>query len=92
MNRNTSIALSFTFTVSIRYAMPPPSKSGSESIYLRTIISAMRRRDHHNVYVVELAPEVLGHAKFRRANPGYEAEGRRPEGGWPALWPCARSR
>jgi len=25
---------------------------------------------HHNVYVVELAPEVLNEARFRRANPG----------------------
>jgi hypothetical protein len=26
---------------------------------------------HHNVYVVELSPEVLKHPKFRAANPGY---------------------
>jgi len=27
---------------------------------------------HHNVYVVELAPEVLTEARFRRANPGHD--------------------
>ena len=27
----------------------------------------------HNVYVVELSPEVLEEARFRRANPGYDA-------------------
>jgi len=30
------------------------------------------RRHHHNVYVVELSPEVLQEAKFRRANPDYD--------------------
>jgi predicted GIY-YIG superfamily endonuclease len=28
---------------------------------------------HHNVYVVELSPEVLKEARFRRANPDYDA-------------------
>jgi hypothetical protein len=32
--------------------------------------SAMRK---HNVYVVELSPEVLQEARFRRANPDYDA-------------------
>ena len=31
------------------------------------------RRHHYSVYVVELAPEVLQHARFRRANPSYDA-------------------
>jgi hypothetical protein len=31
------------------------------------------RRQHHNVYVVELSPEVLQHARFRKANPNYDA-------------------
>jgi len=26
---------------------------------------------HYHVYVVELSPDVLGHARFVRANPGY---------------------
>jgi hypothetical protein len=34
---------------------------------------AMPGKHHHNVYVVELSPEVLQHARFRRANPGYDA-------------------
>jgi hypothetical protein len=29
------------------------------------------RRRHYHVYVVELSPEVLRHARFVRANPGY---------------------
>lgn len=29
------------------------------------------RRRHFHVYVVELSPEVLRHARFLRANPGY---------------------
>jgi len=33
----------------------------------------MPKKHHHNVYVVELSPEVLQHAKFRRANPDYDA-------------------
>ncbi len=32
----------------------------------------MPARHHHSVYVVELSPEVLQEAKFRRANPGYD--------------------
>ena len=32
---------------------------------------AKRRRRHYHVYVVELSPEVLRHARFVRANPGY---------------------
>lgn len=32
----------------------------------------MAARHHHNVYVVELSPEVLQEAKFRRANPDYD--------------------
>ncbi|HSU75457.1 MAG TPA: hypothetical protein VLI89_00205, partial [Burkholderiales bacterium] len=31
------------------------------------------RRYHYCVYVVELAPEVLQHARFRKANPDYDA-------------------
>ena len=30
------------------------------------------RRQHYSVYVVELSPEVLKHARFRRANPDYD--------------------
>jgi hypothetical protein len=30
------------------------------------------RRPHHHVYVVQLSDEVWNHARFRRANPGYE--------------------
>jgi hypothetical protein len=29
------------------------------------------QRRHYHVYVVELSPEVLGQARFLRANPGY---------------------
>jgi len=32
-----------------------------------------RRAHHHHVYVVELSPEVLNEAKFRRCNPDYDA-------------------
>jgi hypothetical protein len=32
---------------------------------------ATARRRHYHVYVVELSPEVLRHARFVRANPGY---------------------
>jgi len=32
----------------------------------------MRRRIHHNVYVVELAKEVLSEPKFKRCNPDYQ--------------------
>ena len=32
-----------------------------------------KRRPHYSVYIVELSPEVLQHARFRRANPGYDA-------------------
>lgn len=31
----------------------------------------MARRPHHNVYVVELHPDVLQEPKFRKNNPGY---------------------
>jgi len=31
------------------------------------------RKPHYCVYVVELAPQVLKHARLRRANPGYDA-------------------
>ena len=31
------------------------------------------RRYHYSVYVVELAPEVLQHGRFRKANPNYDA-------------------
>ena len=34
---------------------------------------ARRRRAHYSVYVVELSPQVLEHARFRRANPSYDA-------------------
>ena len=30
-------------------------------------------RHRHSVYVIELSPEVLNEAKFRRANPDYDA-------------------
>ncbi|HEX7054878.1 MAG TPA: hypothetical protein VF211_13205 [Burkholderiales bacterium] len=32
-----------------------------------------KRRAHYSVYVVELSPSVLKHARFRRANPQYDA-------------------
>jgi len=32
-----------------------------------------RKKARYSVYVVELAPQVLQHARFRRANPGYDA-------------------
>lgn len=32
-----------------------------------------KKRLHYSVYVVELSPEVLNHARFRRANPDYDA-------------------
>lgn len=31
----------------------------------------MARRDHYNVYVIELAREVLNEPRFMKANPGY---------------------
>ncbi len=31
----------------------------------------MARRNHHNVYVIELSKEVLKEAKFMRCNPSY---------------------
>ena len=31
----------------------------------------MARRKHHNVYIVELDPQVLTSGRFRAANPGY---------------------
>src|SRR5512143_1309051 len=34
---------------------------------------AMGRRDHYRVYVVALSNDVLGEARFRKANPGYVA-------------------
>ena len=33
----------------------------------------MARRDHHQVYVVELSRDVLREARFGKANPGYVA-------------------
>jgi hypothetical protein len=33
----------------------------------------MPARHRHHVYVVELSPEVLQEARFRRANPDYDA-------------------
>jgi predicted GIY-YIG superfamily endonuclease len=33
----------------------------------------MPKKHRHNVYVVELSPEVLQHARFRKANPDYDA-------------------
>jgi hypothetical protein len=33
----------------------------------------MKARYKHNVYVVELSPEVLQEPRFRRANPDYDA-------------------
>lgn len=35
--------------------------------------AAASPRHRHAVYVIELSPEVLNEAKFRRANPGYDA-------------------
>lgn len=32
-----------------------------------------RRKHHHNVYVIELSPEVLQSRRFRDANPNYDA-------------------
>ena len=32
-----------------------------------------KKRYHYSVYVIELAPQVLQHGRFRRANPGYDA-------------------
>ena len=32
---------------------------------------AMPRRHHHHVYVVELSPDVLYEARFKKANPDY---------------------
>jgi hypothetical protein len=34
---------------------------------------AARPRHRHSVYVIELSPEVLNEAKFRKANPDYDA-------------------
>ncbi len=33
----------------------------------------MARTHHHNVYVVELSPEVLNEPRFRKSNPDYDA-------------------
>jgi hypothetical protein len=33
----------------------------------------MGRRDHYQVYVIELSQDVLSEPKFRKANPGYAA-------------------
>lgn len=33
----------------------------------------MPRKHHHNVYVIELSPEVLQVKRFRDANPDYDA-------------------
>jgi len=32
-----------------------------------------KKRHHYSVYIVELDPEVLQRARFRKANPGYDA-------------------
>ena len=50
----------------------------------------MARRHHHNVYVVELSPEVLKHARFRRANPDYDAMKPCVYVGMTGLTPAAR--
>jgi hypothetical protein len=42
-----------------RKARPPTSKAKP----------ARRKRDHHNVYVIELDGAVLNHTRFRNANP-----------------------
>jgi hypothetical protein len=34
---------------------------------------ARQRQPHYSVYVVELSPQVLNHARFRRVNPNYDA-------------------
>lgn len=31
----------------------------------------MARRNHHNVYVIELSKDVLSEGRFKRCNPGY---------------------
>jgi hypothetical protein len=31
----------------------------------------MARRNHHNVYVIELSKDVLNEGRFKRCNPGY---------------------
>ena len=31
----------------------------------------MARRHHYHVYVIELSPDVLREARFKKANPGY---------------------
>jgi hypothetical protein len=33
--------------------------------------TAMSRRKHHHVYVVELSPDVLFESRFRKSNPNY---------------------
>ncbi len=33
----------------------------------------MARRNHHNVYVIELSKDVLYEGKFKKCNPGYIA-------------------
>ncbi len=38
---------------------------------IRTI-TAMSRRNHYNVYVIELSKDVLYEGKFKRCNPGYQ--------------------
>jgi predicted GIY-YIG superfamily endonuclease len=35
--------------------------------------NTMPRRHHHNVYVIELSPDVLYEARFKKANPDYVA-------------------
>lgn len=37
---------------------------------IRTI-APMSRREHYNVYVIELSKDVLYEGKFKRCNPGY---------------------
>ena len=48
-----------------------PEKSAPAPVAKATTRRKTARRRHYHVYVVELSPEVLRHARFLRANPGY---------------------
>ena len=49
-------------------------------------------KHRHNVYVIELSPEVLQEARFRRANPDYDATKPCVYVGMTGLTPEARFR
>ena len=55
----------------------PAAKPARSPARTRAAKPASRRksalRHHHSVYVIELSPEVLQEARFRRANPDYDA-------------------